>query len=94
MFRLCIAVYKQRYPEDGVTKRSVASLEDHGMTFADPGHIITVMPPLQVENLLPIDMTFNIKASQSQPYTSTVKAGKKSYLVGVSESASHFSNVT
>ena len=43
------------------------------------------MPPLKVENLLPIDMQFNVNVnSQAQAnFSGTVKPGKAACLVGV-----------
>lgn len=76
-------MYKQHYPED-VDKKSADYSAEKSLMFAEPGHIITLMPPVQVQNLLPVDLSFRIKTSHPEPFVSTVKPGKKSYIIGVS----------
>ena len=53
----------------------------HGILYDQPGHVITVMPPLRIENLLPVDMHFCIKETGMR---AVVKPGDVARVVTVS----------
>ena len=51
-----MSVYRQKYPEDFATSK--ISSVSQAPAFVQPGHVITLMPPVRVVNLLPMDMEY------------------------------------
>lgn len=74
-----MSVRQLRFPADVPPK---AAQFDTGGQF--PGHVITVAPPLVLENLLPMDMLYRILQPNSSAIAGTVKPGRKACLVTVS----------
>jgi len=60
---------------------SVTGTSHHGIIYDQPGHVITLMPPLRIENLLPVDINFYIKENDTR---GEVKPGQVSRIVTVS----------
>ena len=77
--RFCVSVRQLMFPADVPPK---AAQFDTGGQF--PGHVITVAPPLVLENLLPMDMLYRILQPNSFAITGAIKPGRKACLVTVS----------
>ena len=52
--------------------------------YAQPGHVISLLPPVRVVNLLPIDLNYYLKDTQLK---GTVKPGQMAPLVTVCTSS-------
>jgi len=74
-----VSVRQLMFPADVPPK---AAQFDTGGQF--PGHVITVAPPLVLENLLPMDMLYRILQPNSFAITGAIKPGRKACLVTVS----------
>lgn len=69
--RFCVAVRRLPFP---VSSDPTGSL---------PGHVITIAPPLRIENLLPTEMHYRIVHTNSLPLMGGIKPGKRACLVTV-----------
>ena len=76
--RFRASVYRQHFP----VELRVTGTSSHQILFDQPGHVITLVPPLRIENLLPVDLTYNMK---EYDVTGNVKPGKIASVVSVSE---------
>lgn len=84
-YRFCVSVYRQLFPMDlPPTPQSSRSLVPP-VDLSQPGHVITLVPPVQIENLLPVDVSFSLRNS-NQDYSGRVgvKPGKLASSVSVS----------
>ena len=86
--RFCVSVHRQRFPED-LPPKQVSSVRQ-GMVFVQPGHIITLMPPVRIVNLLPLDLNYTIKGTDIQ---GTIKPGKTAALSAVSDGVPYMCSV-
>ena len=77
--RFCVSVYRQHFP----VELSVTGTSQHGIIYDQPGHVISVTPPLRVENLLPIELSFYLKENSMR---AVVKPGDVARVVNVSHS--------
>ncbi|XP_041352246.1 vacuolar protein sorting-associated protein 13D-like isoform X2 [Gigantopelta aegis] len=80
VYRFCVSVCREQYPEDAPTKktdlpRGVPSISHPPL----PGHTITLLPPLTISNLLPVEIHYYF---QHTPLTGNLKAGKQALLHG------------
>ncbi len=78
-FRFCVSVYRQHFPEDVQSKKS--SSKQGTSSLPQPGHIITLMPPVRIVNLLPVDMTYYLKNTDIK---GSIKPGHTAPLFAVS----------
>jgi len=69
--RFCASVKRENYPEQYLSD-SIPVL---------PGHLITLLPPVIIHNLLPIDLHYYLKKSD---ISGTVKPSKSAALYAVS----------
>ncbi|XP_062579526.1 intermembrane lipid transfer protein VPS13D-like isoform X2 [Saccostrea cucullata] len=68
VYRFCVSVKRENYPEQLLTEDSSLIL---------PGHTVSIRPPVIIRNLLPIELRYYIKDTQ---ICGTVKTGEKAYL--------------
>ena len=78
-YRFCVSVYRQHYPVNIPQPRKGAGLPAD--TLVLPGHVMTVLPPVRLENLLPLEMTYYVKNTDIR---GSVKPGEIASLVVVS----------
>jgi vacuolar protein sorting-associated protein 13D len=75
-YRFCVSVYRQLFPADPPlpkASRAPAPAAD----ICQPGHVITLVPPVQVENLLPVDLSYVLRnSSHDSTARTTIKPGK------------------
>jgi len=86
--RFCVSVYRQHFPPGTFTlgqspARSPDSLTQR-VVYNHPGHVITLMPPVMLENLLPIDICYSLKSGNQQNIRGSIKPGKVASLFAVS----------
>ena len=82
IFRFCVSVYRQHYPRDPPVPRRAGSPTQFPR-YRQPGHVITVMPPVRVENLLPMELTYSMKVGGSGAIRSAIKPGQVAPLIMV-----------
>ncbi|XP_074642818.1 intermembrane lipid transfer protein VPS13D-like [Tubulanus polymorphus] len=70
VFRFCVAVKRENYPADLLTKGQ--SPENFS-----PGHTLTITPPVIIENLLPVELAFYFKGTDVH---GAIKPGKSASL--------------
>lgn len=76
-YRFCVSVYRQHFPLDPPPPKATAHALTPSADFCQPGHVITLVPPVQVENLLPVDIGYILRNSSQDPHARTaVKPGK------------------
>ncbi|ELT97897.1 hypothetical protein CAPTEDRAFT_149660 [Capitella teleta] len=76
-YRFCVSVYRQHFPLDPPPPKAAAHALTPSADFCQPGHVITLVPPVQVENLLPVDIGYILRNSSQDPHARTaVKPGK------------------
>lgn len=76
-------VLRQAFPDDRPQvpqQRRVMRSSDSNASVVCPGHVVTFMPALRVENLLPIDLTYYLKNADIR---GTVKPGCVAPVVAV-----------
>jgi hypothetical protein len=68
-----VSVLREHYPEDqaGV----------HGFLTTMPGHQVTLLPPVTINNLLPLELHYYLKNTQ---VSGNLKPGHEAALHGVS----------
>ncbi|XP_048240313.1 vacuolar protein sorting-associated protein 13D-like isoform X2 [Haliotis rufescens] len=73
MYRFCVSVRRELYPE-------VITLENGSTSTPSlPGHTITLVPPLTITNLLPLEMHYYLKKTD---ISGNLKPGKSAALHG------------
>lgn len=70
-FRFCVAVKREGYPEEAPLLETTATKELHMMS--QPAHTLTIMYPVMLVNLLPCDLSYQVK---NIPAKGNIKAGK------------------
>ena len=83
--RFCVQIRRLHYPPDTAIRRSSTPLQQASI-FGQPGHVITFMPPVRVDNLLPVELTYYIKGTD---INGTIKPGRIASLVTVSSQSKH-----
>ena len=68
-----MSVLREHYPEDG--------LDQHDSKTTLPGHQVTLLPPVTVINLLPLELHYYLKGTQ---VSGNLKPGHEAALHGVS----------
>ena len=71
-------MYRQHFP----VELRVTGTSSHQILFDQPGHVITLVPPMRIENLLPVDLTYTMK---EHDVSGEVKPGKIASIVSVSD---------
>ncbi|KAL3882451.1 hypothetical protein ACJMK2_028789, partial [Sinanodonta woodiana] len=66
-YRFCVSIRKENYPEENAQDETIRL----------PGHVLTVIPPLIISNLLPIDMNYYL---QNTEIKGTVRPGKDAQI--------------
>ncbi|KAK3583966.1 hypothetical protein CHS0354_033760 [Potamilus streckersoni] len=66
-YRFCVSIRRENYPEESAQDKSIPL----------PCHVLTVVPPLIVSNLLPIDMNYYL---QNTDIKGTVRPGKDAQI--------------
>jgi len=82
-YRFCVSVYRQHFPDNLVPSAGNFSSHDLSAPYVQPGHVITITPPLRIENLLPIDVNYTLKVGAGARFEGTIKPGKMNCHVGV-----------
>ena len=76
-------MFRQQYPPDPpLSRRSGSPIESP--RYRQPGHIISVTPPLRLENLLPMEITCSLRIGSLQPLRTSIKPGQVAPLIMVS----------
>jgi hypothetical protein len=71
-YRFCSSIQRENFPEQILTREDIPIL---------PAHTITILPPVIIHNLLPIDMRYYLTGTD---ISGVVKPGKKADLHAVS----------
>lgn len=80
VLRFCVAVKREGYPEEAPLLENTATKGLQMMS--QPAHTLTVMYPVMLVNLLPCDLSYQVK---NVPAKGSIKAGKAIPLYTVSE---------
>ncbi|XP_076466689.1 LOW QUALITY PROTEIN: intermembrane lipid transfer protein VPS13D-like [Babylonia areolata] len=72
VYRFCVSVLRENYPEDNAG--------EHGFLTTLPGHQLTLLPPVTIINLLPLELHFYLKGTQ---VSGNLKPGREAALHGV-----------
>ncbi|XP_064629557.1 intermembrane lipid transfer protein VPS13D-like isoform X2 [Lineus longissimus] len=72
-YRFCVAVKREGYPAESHVKKGLLT----NSVYVQPGHSITLAPPVVIENLLPVELHYYLKMTDIK---GTVKAGKEAAL--------------
>lgn len=73
--RFCVQIYRQPFPEEKPQR-----IGRSDMSVMCPGHVITFVPALRVENLLPMDLAYYFVYTD---ISGTVKPGMVAPVVAV-----------
>ena len=84
IFRFCVSVFRDNYPAEYIANTSMMK---QGSLFVQPGHFITVVAPVRIVNLLPLDLKYTIKSTY---ITNVLKPGKTATLHCVSKTDYYF----
>ena len=75
--RFCVSVFRDNFPAEYNPNTSMLK---QGSLFVQPGHLITIVAPVRIVNLLPLDLKYTVK---STAITGVVKPGKIATLHSV-----------
>ena len=78
--RFCVAVKREGYPEEAPLLENTTTKGLQMMS--QPAHTLTIMYPVMLVNLLPCDLSYQVK---NIPAKGSIKAGKSIPLYTVSE---------
>lgn len=79
IYRFCVSVYRQKYPpeEKKISKTISGGTSVSFNSYPQPGHLITLCPPISFRNLLPFDISLDISGTSIK---SELKAGSEIFL--------------
>ncbi|KAL8611447.1 hypothetical protein ACOMHN_014502 [Nucella lapillus] len=72
LFRFCVSILREKYPED--------QTGPHGFMTTLPGHQLTLLPPVTIINLLPLELHYYLKGTH---VSGNLKPGREAALHGV-----------
>ena len=75
-FRYCVSVQRDGYPLNSPSEQP----DNNGYNVVQPAHTITIVPPIVLINLLPIDLFYFV---QSPSLKGNIKPGRLSPLYKV-----------
>ncbi|CAH1239855.1 VPS13D [Branchiostoma lanceolatum] len=81
-YRFCVSVRREHFPPDvaGLVQPGPGASQRNVDIVRRPGHVIRLLPPVVLTNLLPVELSFYLKGTDIR---GTVKAGKSSSLYNV-----------
>ncbi|XP_078616141.1 intermembrane lipid transfer protein VPS13D-like isoform X3 [Branchiostoma floridae x Branchiostoma japonicum] len=81
-YRFCVSVRREHFPPDvaGLLQTGPGASQRNVDIVRRPGHVIRLLPPVVLTNLLPVELSFYLKGTDIR---GTVKAGKSSALYNV-----------
>ncbi|KAI8500255.1 Vacuolar protein sorting-associated protein 13D [Branchiostoma belcheri] len=81
-YRFCVSVRREHFPPDvaGLLQPGPGTSQRNVDIVRRPGHVIRLLPPVVLTNLLPVELSFYLKSTDIR---GTVKAGKSSALYNV-----------